>query len=255
IYTSVKKEIKNRKILGVGIGVPGVVNTDSNRIELSNLLKISDYPLGELLEKRLKIPVHIENNANLAAYGEYTLNYASRTHNLFYLLFHLDESNNLKNTGIGSGIIINGEIYHGDYYAAGEMGDIFNNILMSLSSEKESLFLSQSLLQLLKQSGSSEHSQLLLTLGFKIGELISQVINIINPSTVVIGDDQFIGQTEFYKSIKEGIRDNLVSFIRDKIQIMASGFGEYNVAIGAACISSKNILSYEYFHDWMKLKK
>jgi predicted NBD/HSP70 family sugar kinase len=254
IVADVKKSIKGKKFLGLGVGLPGVVNTDTRRVQLSNLLNLRDFPLGEMLEKRLKLPVQIENNANLAAYGEYVLNYKNKTQNLFYLLFHLDESNNIRKTGIGSGIIINREIYHGDYFAAGEMGDIFDNILSSISSGKQPRFLSRSLLHLLRSSGTSGHSRLLLSLGFKIGEVISQVINIINPSMVVIGDDDFIKGTDFFKSIKEGIRHNLVSFIRDNIQITASGFAGNNVAIGAACLCSKKILSYEYFHELMRLK-
>lgn len=255
LFQKVKREFADRKILCLGLGVPGVVHAPQNSIILSNLLKVGDFPLGRLVGEKIRCPVFLENNANLAAYGEYVLVYKEKTRNLFYLLFHLDEANPLKETGIGSGIIINGDIYHGDFFAAGEMGDIFDGILMNLKSGNNASFFSRSLPGLLAGGGSEEHARLILELGSRIGAILSHVVNIINPFAVIIGDDAAIEETDFFRSIKTGIRDNLVSFIRERIQINPSSFAEYNVAIGAACLAGRHVLSHEYFHDFIRPRR
>ncbi len=97
----------------VGVGTPGTVNRDSGVVEFSNNLYLNNYPLKELLEKRLQKKVLVENDANAAAYGEYMAGALKGAENGLAITL---------GTGIGSGIIIGGKIYAGFNYAAGEMG-------------------------------------------------------------------------------------------------------------------------------------
>lgn len=97
----------------VGIGTPGTVNRDNGVVEFSNNLFLSNYPLRELLEKRLNKKVIVENDANAAAYGEYKAGALKGAKNGLAITL---------GTGVGSGIIIDGKVYSGFNYAAGEMG-------------------------------------------------------------------------------------------------------------------------------------
>ncbi len=97
----------------VGVGTPGTINRESGIVEFSNNLALHNYPLRDLLEKRLNKKVVIENDANAAAYGEYKAGALKGVkHGIAITL----------GTGVGSGIIIDGKIYSGFNYAGGEMG-------------------------------------------------------------------------------------------------------------------------------------
>lgn len=102
--------------VAIGIGVPGLVNLSTGRIEVTpNLPELSDTDLAGDLQRETGLQVVLDNNANAAAYGELQVGVA-RGHR--YVLFIGIGS------GIGSGIIIDGKVYRGANGFAGEVGHI-----------------------------------------------------------------------------------------------------------------------------------
>jgi Transcriptional regulator/sugar kinase len=97
----------------IGVGTPGTVNRDTGVVEYANNLYLNNYPLRELLEKRLNKRVIVENDANAAAYGEFKAGALRGAKNGLAVTL---------GTGVGSGIIIDGKVYAGFNYAAGEIG-------------------------------------------------------------------------------------------------------------------------------------
>lgn len=96
------------------LGVPGVWNPETDRIGAApNLPMLTDIPLQASIQAALGLPLTIENDVNLAAIAEYWKGNA-RGHDTFVSFF--------ISTGIGLGIVIDGEIYHGNNGAAGEIG-------------------------------------------------------------------------------------------------------------------------------------
>ena len=116
IFSDIAKSLKKRdidleNIKGIGIGVPGPV-LDTTVYEAVNL-GWGTLDVKEALVKALgqEVPVYVENDANIAAYGEY---------------FTIKDADSLAlltlGTGIGDGIILNGKIYRGVNGSAGEIG-------------------------------------------------------------------------------------------------------------------------------------
>ncbi len=97
----------------VGIGTPGTVNRDTGIVEFSNNLQFRNLELKKLLEARMNKRVIVENDANAAAYGEYKAGALKGAKNALAITL---------GTGVGSGIIIDGKVYAGTNFAAGEMG-------------------------------------------------------------------------------------------------------------------------------------
>ncbi len=97
----------------VGIGTPGVVNQETGEIEYSNNLRFDRVPMVKLVQDRLGLPVYMENDANAATYGEALAGAAKGVRNVIGVTL---------GTGVGGGIIIDGKIYSGSNYAAGELG-------------------------------------------------------------------------------------------------------------------------------------
>ena len=98
----------------VGVGSPSPIDVRKGLImSPSNLLEWAEFPIVDLLNDRFGVPVKLENDANAAAVGEYIYGAGRGYRNIFYLTV---------STGIGGGLIIDGELYHGISTAAGEIG-------------------------------------------------------------------------------------------------------------------------------------
>jgi glucokinase len=102
------------KLSGVGIGVPGIIEKKTGRVIKSpNLPDWLNYPVKEEIERRLQAAVVLENDANSAALGESWMG-AARGQDAMCII--------TLGTGVGGGIVINGDIWEGMTGMAGEMG-------------------------------------------------------------------------------------------------------------------------------------
>lgn len=105
--------VPREKIRGIGVGVPSIVLDGSGVVAWAPALGWRNAPLKRLLEDRLGIPTFIENDVNLAALGESQFGVGCGSRNLVSIFV---------GTGIGGGLILNGELYRGRVGAAGEVG-------------------------------------------------------------------------------------------------------------------------------------
>jgi glucokinase len=103
-------------VLGIGIGAPGPVNLSTGGIyEAVNLGWRNEYPLQDLLEVETSLPVVVDNDANCAALGEMWKGAGNGAKDIVCVTL---------GTGVGGGVITNGDIVHGKSGAAGEIGHI-----------------------------------------------------------------------------------------------------------------------------------
>jgi len=101
------------RIRGIGVGAPGVVVSKEGIVTWAPALGWRDLPLKALLEDRFELPVFVENNANLAAVGEWLHGAGRGVNHLVFVAI---------GTGMGAGLILGGELYRGANEAAGEVG-------------------------------------------------------------------------------------------------------------------------------------
>ena len=102
-------------LLGIGIGAPGVIDTSTGTVRWSVNLNWADLPLGQLLEQRYGVPVVVANDSHAAALAELTFFRRPRPNNLMVIKV---------GRGVGAGIILNGQLFQGDGYGAGEFGHV-----------------------------------------------------------------------------------------------------------------------------------
>ena len=102
-----------RPVIGIGIGSPGVIDRDGTVIEAPNRAWY-DLPLASRLTARLGVPVHVANDANTRALGEYTYGGASGDGLLVLTV----------GQGVGAGIVVDGMLLTGHADAAGEVGHL-----------------------------------------------------------------------------------------------------------------------------------
>lgn len=101
--------------LGVGVAVPGPISTNGELLDLPLQAVWRNVPLQSLLAERLECPVVIEKDGTAAATGERWLGRTERAEDFVYLYL---------GTGVGSGLMINGEAYQGISSNAGEFGQL-----------------------------------------------------------------------------------------------------------------------------------
>lgn len=106
-----------------GIGSPGAIDSMNGVVLSAGNLGFKNVPLKQLLKERMGVDFYIENDADVAAFGEYIAG-AGKSVKSFILI--------TLGTGVGSGIIIDGKIFKGSNFSGGELG----HIIMDMNGEK-----------------------------------------------------------------------------------------------------------------------
>ena len=111
-----KKEAKFRKLTlaGVGIGAPGPVDVERGFVYFfPNIPGWRNTPLKKILQDKTRLPIFVDNDANVMAWAEYCFGAGRGSQNMIALTL---------GTGLGGGIVMNGKLFHGRHYSAAEMG-------------------------------------------------------------------------------------------------------------------------------------
>lgn len=110
---------KNLKVVGIGVGAPGPIDVERGFVYFfPNIPGWKNTPLKQWLERRFKMPVHVDNDANAMALAEFLFGAGRGAKNLIALTL---------GTGVGGGLVINGKLFHGPRYSAAEIGHFVIN--------------------------------------------------------------------------------------------------------------------------------
>lgn len=252
-------------IVGIGVGVPGIVNKE-NKILLAPNLNWRNVDLKTKLEKKYKVPVLIENEANAGAYGEKRFGAGKGFHNIAYVSVGI---------GIGVGLILNGELYKGSNGFSGELGH------MTIDADGEKcncgnkgcweLYASEkALLQNAKASDLDKHFekeislekviefakggnaisvQLFEQIGKYLGVGINNIINIFNPDQVIIGNRMAKAQQWLKDPLMDWIEKQSLWFSQENLAIDFSNLKSYSAALGVAAFSAEAFLNKSIYRE------
>jgi predicted NBD/HSP70 family sugar kinase len=270
------KEYTN-DIRGVGIGMAGLINkknwtvhwpqkTDHNYTYAS-----VELPLGELVEKEFNLPALIENDATCACFGEHWLDLNRELKNVIYMF-----------SGVGCGIMINGEVYTGTHGYAGEVSiynykeeDLFNcslggscflkrwEIDLGIVSDVESMLgrdraeadkffkltasgnnnIDLKSIFLAARQKEKISSLALDKAAKKLGIKIAYLVNLLNPEVVVIGGGLEEAGEDFLNKVNATVRDWVFREAAEDLKIMYSQLRENAVALGAASLVTRKIFA------------
>ncbi|MDE5700508.1 MAG: ROK family protein [Lachnospiraceae bacterium] len=101
--------------LGAGVGSPGIIDSENGIVLYSNNIQWDHVPLADVLGKYLPVPVFVQNDANCATLGEVLRGAGKGYQNAVFLTL---------GTGVGGGIVIDGEIFEGGHSGGAELGHI-----------------------------------------------------------------------------------------------------------------------------------
>lgn len=109
----VNSGVSAERVKAVGIGCPGVIDAEHGNVVLAGNLRLKNFPLVKLVEKRIHLPVRITNDANAAALGEARFG-AGKDYTDSILI--------TLGTGVGGGVVIGGKLFEGNMSAGAELG-------------------------------------------------------------------------------------------------------------------------------------
>jgi glucokinase len=118
LWNDLKRKEK-RKVAAIGFGFPGIFSLDQQRILQSpNYEELDNFDLIPALSEFIEVPFWVNNDANMAAFGEYKCGAGQGAHSLIFLTI---------GTGLGAGIILDGKLWRGKCGFAGELGHVTVN--------------------------------------------------------------------------------------------------------------------------------
>ncbi len=245
------KGVDLSKILGLGVGIAGIVDSDKGRIEMSDSLSHSGVPLRAMLEEHYDFPVFIENNANAAAMGEKWLGRGRGVENFIIAVVYLDRGIG----GLGVGIVLKNEIFKGANFAAGETNVRLIPLDMELRSHRNRLAeghilknyvnaLEKLNIRFLVDAAKKKDKfaiDYFRKLGYQIGRKMSCAISLINPEKLIIQGEVAELNDLITEPIKSAIELDVHHATSSNLLVESGFHGRYSVSIGAAAIILNDI--------------
>ena len=264
-------------IKGIGVGIAGLVNKKDGSIHWPQKLDHHytyasvDLPLRDWLEKEFNLPVLIENDANAACFGEHWLDLERGYKNVIYMF-----------SGVGCGIMLNGEVFTGTNGYAGEVAiynykeqDLFNcemgnscfakrwemdlgivdDVKARLSKDKESAAkffkltssninnLDLKSIFIAARSKDKIAQAALDTAAKRLGIKIASMVNLFNPQVVVIGGGLEEAGEDFLNRVNSTVKEWAFREMTEDLKISYSQLRENAVALGAASLVMQNIFA------------
>jgi glucokinase len=250
----VSMQAKYQTISAVGIGFPGFIDPNSQKIAQSpNLPGLTNVDLSKDLSQLIKLPVVTENDALAAAYGEYAM-HESRTKNLIYLGL---------GTGVGGGLILNGQPFQGQHGVAMEVGHITvqqsgrlcgcgNRGCMeqyaSASGVAISYFEATGQQSDAHEIANRAHAgdvyaiAAYTTAAIALAQALAHILKVIDVTNVVIGGGMSAGWSLMEPYFMRQLNDDLISTLRGKVNVTISNMGDQAGIIGAAMLAQQKVV-------------
>jgi glucokinase len=256
-------------ITAVGVGAAGFVDAHRSTVMFAPNLAWRDEPMRDDLEKRIGLPVVIENDANAAAWGEFTFGAGEDVQDFVLVTI---------GTGVGGGMVFNGELHRGAFGVAAEIGHMrvvpggrlcgcgnrgcweqyaSGSALVRDTREQaaQGSLIARSLLDRVggrvegitgpliteaAREGDEFAREQLSTLGRWIGEGIASLTAVLDPAVVVIGGGVSEAGDLLLDPIRAHFRANLTGrHYRPELEVRAALLGNKAGMIGAADLARK----------------
>jgi glucokinase-like ROK family protein len=269
---------KHEALWGVGIGLPGPVEFATGVLNSPPIMPGWDkYPLRERFEKKYKVPVWIDNDVNLMALGDATINPDSQHSESIYIKI---------GTGIGAGIISGSKLHRGAQGSAGDIGHIAvsepseiicrcgnigcleaiaggaalaKDALQAVTLNK-SAFLSERYKRqqtLTAQdvtegarNGDAWSVDAIAKAGRQVGRVLATLINFYNPSLVVIGGGVTSAGDLLLAAIRETVYRRSLPLATRDLEIRLGNSDDQHGLLGAAEMVLSQLFSPDILNQW-----
>ncbi len=251
------------EVVGVGIGAPGAIDTEKGMVYFfPNIPGWKDTPLKSILERRLGVPVAVDNDANAMAYGEFCFGAGKGVKTLIALTL---------GTGVGGGLIIDGKLFHGSRFSAAELGHMVLNedgplctcgnrgcietyvgngyfirevrrrlkkfphslLTLELRKGKE---LTPLLVAQTARRGDALSKEMWLETGAHLGNALAGLANLLNPEKIILGGGIAQNGDLLFKPVIASLNKKAFPIAASSVRVVPAALGVDAGLIGAAAL-------------------
>ena len=252
----------------LGIGAPGPLDAATGLVYFAPNLNWHNVQLKDLLEAALGLPVLVDNDANLAALGEQVYGAGRGTRDMVYITV---------STGVGGGLILDGQIYHGTGGAAGEVGHITvdphgpvcscgnQGCLEAVASGTAMARVARELVAgggglgildaaggdpgeitaitvaAAADAGDPEAKAILAEAGRFLGIGVASVINLLNPELVVLGGGAMKAGPPLWEAMEAEVQRRALAASLNRVRIVPAKLGSRVGLLGAIALAAGSL--------------
>ncbi|MEV4172238.1 MULTISPECIES: ROK family transcriptional regulator [unclassified Nonomuraea] len=239
------------EVCGIGLDLPGSVDHTTGRVIRSFLMPgWDDHPVGEAIAETYDVPILVENDANAMALGEWW-SFWRDTDSLVLIKV---------STGIGTGIVLDGQIYRGVEEAAGNIGHVrlretddrvctcgSRGCVASLASGHAlagdlGQASSRDVVRLV-QAGDPEAIARVQEAGRTLGVVLATAVSLLNPGVLVLAGDMAATREHYLTGIREIVYRRSLPYTTRNLEIVTSSLGDRAGIVGMAVIVMEHVLS------------
>jgi glucokinase len=280
IFTETSAELRRMApdIVAVGFGIPSLIDRGRGLSVQSVHLPLDDLPFGEVMEKRLGVPVAWDNDTNLALLAEHRLGAAREASEALMLTI---------GTGIGGAIMLDGELYRGSAGAAGELGHVTVDLdgppcrggcpgrgcleavasgtaigqeaaLAAAAAPESGLGRAVAsgrppigeLVTELAHAGDAAAQSVLELVGRRLGAGVVNLVHIFNPEVVVLGGGAIAAGDYLLGPARAVVAERGLRPSRDVVRVVAASLGDDAGMVGAALAALEVAVGEESAGAW-----
>jgi predicted NBD/HSP70 family sugar kinase len=241
--------VEPNRVLGAGVGLPGPIDRDSGRVNSAQILPAwRDLDPADEIRRRLDLPVHLENDANVGALGESRYGAGAGAEVLVYVRL---------SDGIGAGLVLDGSLFRGARGIAGELGHVLGDpdgpicrcgnrgcletavagpALVELLRRSHGPLTLPQLIRL-AQGGDAGARRVIADAGRVVGRALADVCNVLNPDRIVVGGELGEAGEVLLDPLREAVGRFAIPAAAEDVQIVPGVLGARAEVLGALALA------------------
>ena len=251
LINCINEKWSNYDFASIGIGCPGPLNIKEGIIlNPPNLKSWENFNIKKFFEEKLKKPVIVNNDANVAAYSEAIIGAGKGKESVYYITL---------STGVGGGFIYKGEIVNGFNSMAAEIcnmiideyshsglnkggleGQCSGTAISRIASKINNKKISTEEVFTEAKKGNKEYKSILDTWVVNVSKAIANIISVVDPEIIVTGGSVILNNSSYLENIISEVEKRV--FKQTKVNIKLAEIGDDTGLIGSGILASSCIL-------------
>tara|TARA_Y100000589_G_scaffold321273_1_gene352398 strand:+ start:6628 stop:7788 length:1161 start_codon:yes stop_codon:yes gene_type:complete len=224
----------NGKLLGIGVGIPGIVNPNTGVILRSTRFGLENFNLANAMSEVFSVPVCVDNDSNFATQAEARSGNAVDTEDFLYFLVNTsDQAQNYTISSLGASLFLNGKLCRGAHFGAGEIDTLLDDKPYGIVEAKH-------LLTMADRQGDFPDE--LHGLADHIADTLVAMTDLIDPCSVIIGGNLGLANQKMLTHIQNRVNEKNVPIPMRHVNVLASAHMDHGVCLGAADVALEQAL-------------